>query len=105
MAGDQLFVRFVNDNDLLSFRRAIIDRIRSTLEEYSYKPESIFTEKSQYKIVSELNLDNKVISMINNISATPFKVNTDLLDFISSEFGSSLLIQESEIILTESTEK
>lgn len=43
--------------------------------------------------------------MINKISCTPFKVNIYLLDFINTDLGSSLLIQESYLSIYEKSEK
>ena len=59
--------------------------------------DSMFTDKKQYKIESKLSDNNNIISLVNNLSATPFKVNKELLYFLYSELGSSLLIQESEL--------
>lgn len=33
---------------------------------------SIFTQKKQYKIESKLSEDNKIISLVNNLSDIPF---------------------------------
>ena len=40
--------------------------------------EKLVIDKKAYKVISELSTDNKIYSMVNNISSTPFKINKDL---------------------------
>ncbi len=54
--------------------------------------ENIFIEKKAYGVSSELKRSNQVYSMVNNISKTAFKVNKDLLSFITGKLGSRFLL-------------
>lgn len=44
--------------------------------------DKLVIDKKAYKVKSELSTDNKIYSLVNNISTTPFKINIDLLDYI-----------------------
>lgn len=73
-------------------------------EEYS---ENLFIEKKAYGVVSEIAETNKVYSTINSISQTPFKINAELLNYITSEKGSIFLedprrVHEFELVKTKS---
>jgi len=57
-------------------------------EEFS---ENVFIEKKAYGVSSEICKTNQIYSMINNISQTAFKINTELLNYITSEKGSIFL--------------
>jgi DNA-directed RNA polymerase len=46
--------------------------------------EGLVIDKKAYIDASEISTDNRVYSLINNINSTPFKINKDLLDYISS---------------------
>ena len=55
--------------------------------------EPLFIEKPVYGISSVVNVeDNSIYQTINNISKTPFKINQMLLDYITSNIGSHLLL-------------
>lgn len=47
--------------------------------------EDLLIEKKAYGTTSELSNDNKFYDMVNNISNIPFKINTDLLNYITGE--------------------
>lgn len=47
--------------------------------------EKLIIDKKAYKVKSELSTNNKIYSLVNNISSTPFKINQDLLDYICNE--------------------
>lgn len=47
--------------------------------------EELLIEKKAYAITSVLSDNNKIYSMVNKISSTPFKINQPLLDYINSE--------------------
>nr|YP_009469563.1 hypothetical protein [Pseudocercospora mori]AVE15073.1 hypothetical protein [Pseudocercospora mori] len=61
--------------------------------------EDIFTDKHSYKLGSELAPDNKVLPLVNSLNKMPFKINTELLDFVTSDIGSYLLIKSSDLEL------
>ena len=55
--------------------------------------EKLVIDKKAYKVKSELSTDNKIYTLVNNISSTPFKINKDLLDYICTKgFKHNLLI-------------
>lgn len=47
--------------------------------------EDLLIEKKAYGTTSELFNDNKIYDMVNNISSIPYKINTDLLNYITGE--------------------
>ncbi len=47
--------------------------------------EDLFIEKKNYATTSVLSDDNNIYDTVNKISATPFKINTDFLDYILNE--------------------
>ena len=47
--------------------------------------DGLLVEKKAYALTSELSQENKVYSLVNNISSIPFKINTDLLDYIKGK--------------------
>jgi DNA-directed RNA polymerase len=61
------------------------------LNDVEYK-EGLFIPKKAYSVKSEVEVDNNVYSAVNNISKTPFKINTELLDYITSDNKHSLLL-------------
>ena len=61
-----------------------------------YYKESLFIKKKAYKVESELNKNNKIYSLVNNINSTPFKINIELLEYITREDKHILLIDPSE---------
>lgn len=63
-------------------------------EKYS---EGLFIEKKAYGISSELSESNRVYHMINNISSTPFKINTKLLDYLNGEGSKHNLLIDSGV--------
>jgi len=54
------------------------------LNDINYK-EDIFISKKGYALNSEILANNKVYDMINHINSTPFKVNTALLDYLTTD--------------------
>lgn len=54
--------------------------------------EDIFIEKKGHSVTSKLDPINKIYHMINNVSQTPFKINTTLLDFIQNNDKYNLLL-------------
>lgn len=61
------------------------------LNDVEYVDQLIIPKKS-YGKDSKVSTENIIYHMINNISSTPFKINTQLLDYINSSKGSYLLI-------------
>lgn len=57
--------------------------------------DTLIIPKKSYGKDSVVNNENIIYHMINNISGTPFKINTELLDFINSTKGSYFLLDPS----------
>ena len=47
--------------------------------------DKLLVDKQAYALTSTLSVDNKIYSLVNNISNIPFKINQDLLDYINNE--------------------
>lgn len=64
----------------------------------SYYADELMTQKQSNKESSYIlnTPDNLVYHLVNNVSKTPFKINTVLLDYLHSDKGSGLLIQEDQ---------
>lgn len=65
------------------------------LNDIRYK-ENILIEKKAYSVNSEVSEVNNIYHMVNSISETPFKINKDLLEFITNDNSLGLLV-DSEI--------
>jgi len=59
--------------------------------------EGLFIEKKAYSMNSELSEKNFVYKMINNLSSTPFKINTALLDYITKNNNKFNLLLDSSV--------
>lgn len=64
-----------------------------------YYTDHIFKDKIGYEEITKLSDDNIIVSLINGLSKTPYKVNTDTLEFIK------LYGYEKNILIDDTDEK
>ena len=74
------------------------------LNNVRYCEDLIIKKKNIIKDISIVKDDNIIYDMVNNISSTPYKINTELLDYIlTNKHG--LLIDSSKSSIYENIEK
>lgn len=61
-----------------------------------YHTDHIFKDKTGYEEITKLSDDNIIVSLINGLSKTPYKVNTDTLEFKLYGYEKNILIDDTD---------